>query len=145
MVEAQEEQQHQRSQERARIQGLIAPLKADKAAWEASFTEEERAKGQEFESNLKTDHELLQAFMNEIDTTFNDCDANADGRLTRDEFKNFVITMNNHGVARGLKNRETTEEFIEMVYPAFSEFNTAQEGVTKNEILTILNLINNEW
>ena len=50
--------------------------------------------------------------------------------------------MNAHGIARGLKNRDTTDEFIGMVFPAFDGYNQATQGVTKNEILEILNLIN---
>ena len=68
----------------------MAPLKADKANWEATFTEEERNAGAEFEMTLRSDPNALQAFMAEIDTTFGACDVNADDVLDREEFKNFV-------------------------------------------------------
>ena len=42
---------------------LLGPLIEDKNAWESSFTEEERAKGEEFETELKTNPEALQGFM----------------------------------------------------------------------------------
>ena len=61
--------------------------------------------------------------MTEIDDTFTAADVNADGVLDRDEFKVFVTQMNNNGVARGLKNRDTTEDFIDLVYPSFNGFN----------------------
>ena len=128
--------------EQDRIQALLAPLKADKAAWEASFTEEERTAGVEFEQTLRSDPEALQTFMAEIDTTFAASDVNADQVLDREEFKAFVTQMNANGVARGLKNRDTTDEFIDMVFPAFNGFNQGVEGVAKMEILTILNMIN---
>ena len=55
--------------------------------------------------------------MTEIDDTFTAADVNGDGVLDRDEFKVFVTQMNNNGVARGLKNRDTTDDFIDLVYP----------------------------
>ena len=81
--------------------------------------------------------------MAQIDAAFTACDANGDGLLSRDEFKSFVSTMNDHGVARGLKHRDTTDEFIDKVYPSFNGFNpTNSEGVSKQEILIVLNLVN---
>ena len=50
--------------------------------------------------------------------------------------------MNDHGVTRGLKNRDTTDDFINMVYPAFDGFNQSTQGVSKQEIMEILNMIN---
>ena len=77
-----------------------------------------------------------------INDTFAACDANDDGLLDRAEFAAFVTASNQNGVNRGLKNRETTEEFMDMVYPAFNGFNEATEGVSKGEILTILQYLN---
>lgn len=136
MVEAQSEEQ--------RLAALFAPLIQDKMAWEATFTEEEKAEGAKFEQELKDQPEKLQAFMAEIDAAFTGADADSDGQLSRDEFKTFVTTMNANGVARGLKNRDTTDEFIDLVYPCFKAFNLETDGVTKIEILTILNKINNQ-
>ena len=48
--------------EEARLSALFAPLKEDKAAWEASFTEEERAKGAAFEETLRTNVDEARAF-----------------------------------------------------------------------------------
>ena len=118
MVEAASPEQ----QEQQRIQTLLAPLKADKEQWEQSFTDEERNAGAAFEQSLRTNPEALQGFMTEIDDTFTAADVNADGVLDRDEFKAFVTAMNANGVARGLKNRDTTDEFIDMVFPAFNGF-----------------------
>ena len=50
--------------------------------------------------------------------------------------------MNDNGVARGLKHRDTTDEFIDRVYPCFNGFNADVDGVTKQEILIILNMVN---
>ena len=61
--------------------------------------------------------------MAEITATFNECDTNGDGKLTRDEFKQFVFKMDARGVERGLKHRETDDVFIDMVYPCFNGFN----------------------
>ena len=137
MVEANPEQDNDQ-----RLMNLFAPLIADKAAWEASFTEEEKAKGAEFEATLRTDPEAAMAFQQEINDTFAACDANNDGLLDRAEFAAFVTASNQNGVNRGLKNRETTEEFMDMVYPAFNGFNEATDGVSKGEILTILQYLN---
>ena len=121
---------------------LLAPLKADKQAWEASFTEEEKAKGAEFEEQLKASPDALTEFMGQIDSTFAEADADSNGVLTRDEFKVFVTKMDEHGVNRGLKHRETTDEFVDTVYPSFNGFNEGTDGVSKQEILVILNMIN---
>ena len=134
MVEQQSEQD--------RIQALLTPLRTDKKAWENSFSPEEQAAGGAFEEQLKTNPETLQAFMAEINETFATCDVNGDNLLDKTEFKAFVTTMNNHGVSRGLKNRDTTDEFINMVFPCFDGFTQGVEGVSKGEILTILNLLN---
>jgi len=56
--------------ENDRVTALLAPLKADKAAWEATFTEEEIAKGSVFEESLRTDSDALALFMSEIDAAF---------------------------------------------------------------------------
>ena len=144
MVDSNYAGQQQVQADLSRFADLIAPLKRDKQEWEASFTEEEKQKGAEFEESLKSDPEALMAFMGEVDAAFNDADANKDSRLDHDEFKAFVVQMNANGVARGLKNRDTTDEFINTVYPCFNGFNPDQEGVSKQEILYMLNLINQE-
>ena len=131
-------------EEQQRIMSLLAPLKEDKAAWESSFTDEEKQKGAAFEDELKKNPEALQTFVGQIDSTFTEADSNGDGKLVRDEFKQFVSKMNAHGVARGLKHRETTDEFIDKVFPSFDGFNPTQAGVSKAEIMIILNLINQE-
>ena len=51
MVEAQSEEQ--------RLAALFAPLIQDKMAWEATFTEEEKAEGAKFEQELKDQPEKL--------------------------------------------------------------------------------------
>ena len=117
MVEANSEEQ--------RIQALFMPLIVDKVAWETSFTTEEAAKGAAFEEQLRSDPAAAQAFQREIDETFVACDVNGDALLDRDELKNFVTQMNQNGVNRGLKHRETTDEFIDTVYAAFNGFNQA--------------------
>uniref|UniRef100_A0A7S3I0U6 EF-hand domain-containing protein n=1 Tax=Favella ehrenbergii TaxID=182087 RepID=A0A7S3I0U6_9SPIT len=128
--------------QRERMMALLAPLIEDKNAWEASFTEEERAKGEQFEQELKTSPEALQAFMAQIDAAFTGADADQDGLLQRAEFKSFVETMNGCGVERGLKHRDTTDEFIDKVFPCFNGFSAEVDGVSKNEILMILNMVN---
>jgi len=70
----------------ARLMELFTPLIADKMAWEASFTEEEKAKGAAFEATLRSDPEAALAFQNEIDESFTASDANGDGLLDRAEF-----------------------------------------------------------
>lgn len=136
MVESQSEAE--------RIAALIAPLKRDKLMWEGSFTAEERKKGADFEEELKTNPEALQRFMGEIDAAFNESDADSDGYLNRDEFKEFVSKMNANGVSRGLKNRDTTDEFIDSVFPSFNGFEMSHDGVSKVEIMAILNFINQD-
>ena len=130
------------AEEHARIMALLEPLLKDKADWEAQFTEQEKSTGAQFEMKLKEDPQELMAFMAEIQETFQSCDADGDGLLVRDEFKNFVHRMNENGVGRGLKHRETTDEFIDMVYPAFNGFNQETTGVSKGEIMMVLDLLN---
>ena len=69
--------------------------------------------------------------MNEIDENFTTADVNSDGLLNKEEFKAFVVAMNQCGVAKGLKNRDTTDEWLNMVYPAFNGYNVGVDGVTK--------------
>ena len=45
-------------------------------------------------------------------------------------------------MSRGLKHRDTDDAFIDMVYPCFDGFNQATQGVSKAEILMVLNLLN---
>lgn len=80
--------------------------------------------------------------MQEIQDTFTSCDTNEDGLLNREEFKTFVVRMDQNGVNRGLKHRDTDDAFIDMVYPCFDGFNSATQGVSKAEILMVLNLLN---
>ena len=110
--------------------------------WEAQFSEEEKTVGAAFEATLKDDPAALGQFMQEIDDTFNSSDTNGDGLLDRVEFKTFVERMDANGVQRGLKHRETDDTFIDMVYPCFDGFNQESQGVSKGEILMVLNLLN---
>ena len=111
-------------------------------AWEASFTEDEKKKGDDFELELRTDQAKMSAFLQEIHSGFEEADADSNGLLSKSEFKSFVSIMNNNGVARGLKHRDTTDEFIDMVYPCFDGFNQSNEGCSKEEIMAVLNIIN---
>ena len=142
MVEEQTQEQLQAA-EQARLQALFAPLAADKAAWEASFTEEEKNASEAYTAEMRDSEEKRVEFQQEVDSAFATSDADGDEKLTRDEFKDFVTRMNNHGINRGLKNRETNDEFIDMVYPAFDGFNQQTQGVSKGEILAILAMLNN--
>ena len=56
MVEANPEQVSATS-EQERVMALVAPLKADKAAWEATFTEEEKEAGNAFVEHLRANRE----------------------------------------------------------------------------------------
>ena len=66
---------------------LVAPLKADKAAWESNFTEEEKEAGVAFVEHLRANRESQQAFMKGMVSNFFESDADGDGLLNRDEFK----------------------------------------------------------
>ena len=72
---------------------LVAPLKADKAAWEATFTEEEKEAGNAFVEHLRANRESQQAFMKGLVANFFESDIDGDGLLNRDEFKQFVQMM----------------------------------------------------
>ena len=81
--------------------------------------------------------------MTQIDSAFNTSDADGDSLLSRVEFKQFVSKMNEIGAARGLKHRDTTDEFIDKAFPCFSGFNPASpDGVTCQEIMMVLALVN---
>ena len=96
------------SAERQRVMDLVQPLVVDKMAWEASFTAEEKKKGDDFEQELRTDQAKMQSFLMEIHNGFAEADADGNGLLSKSEFMSFVSIMNNNGVARGLKHRDTT-------------------------------------
>ena len=87
MVEASGAAPQISAEEQQRIMALMAPLKEDKAAWESSFTDEEKQKGAAFEEELKSNPAALQEFVAQIDNTFAEADSNGDGKLVRDEFK----------------------------------------------------------
>ena len=53
--------------------------------------------------------------------------------------------MDQSGVKRDMKHDETTDRFIDKGHPAFSSFDPGTDaGITKNEILAMLNLLNHE-
>ena len=50
----------------------------------------------------------------------------------------FVIAMNRCGVSKGLKNRDTTDAWIDMVYPAFNAFVADVDGCTMDDVMKVL-------
>ena len=58
-----------------------------------------------------------------MNDAFQAANVSGNGVLSRDEFKQFVIAMNNKGLEHGLKNRETTDEWVDMAYPGFNGYN----------------------
>ena len=58
--------------------------------------------------------------------------------MTREQFKEFTEKMNTAAVARGLKDRETTEEWIDMAWPCFNGYTEDEDGVSKDDLLFVL-------
>ena len=48
--------------------------------------------------------------------------------------------MNNKGLERGLKNRETTDEWVDMAYPGF-DYNLDHEGVSMDDLMHVLHQV----
>ena len=92
------------------------------------MTEEEKKACKDWEEKMmKPEDEggsaIREAFDKELNEAFEAANVSANGVLSRDEFKQFVILMNNNGLAHGLKNRETTDEWVDMAYPSFNGYN----------------------
>ena len=73
-----------------------------------------------------------------MDDAFEQANTSGDGVMDKDQFRAFVDKMDQLAVGRGLKHRETTDEFIEMCWTGFNGYNQAREGVTKEEIVYVL-------
>ena len=69
--------------------------------------------------------------MESVNEAFIASDVNGDGLLDRDEFKSFTIRMDARGVEKGLKHREITEDWIDMVYRCFNGYTRGRDGVSK--------------
>ena len=76
-----------------------------------------------------------------LDDAFARCNTAGDGLLTKEEFKNFVIEMNTEAVRNNLKNRELTDEWVDMAWPGFDGYKSDTEGVTKEELIYVLEQI----
>ena len=91
------------------------------------MTEEEKAACELWEKKMRSSEEdggnlLRAAFEKEMQDAFSASNISQDGLLTKDEFKQFVIAMNENGLQHGLKNRDTTDEWVDKVYPGFNGY-----------------------
>ena len=46
--------------------------------------------------------------------------------------------MNDNGIAKGLKGRDVTQEWIDMAWPGFNGYTAGKEGVSKDDLLETL-------
>ena len=74
--------------------------------------------------------------MQGIRDDFAAANASGDGCLTKDEFKQFVITANQKGGAG--ESRETTDEWIDKAWIAFSEYDKSYEGCNCEDLIYVL-------
>ena len=58
--------------------------------------------------------------------------------LNREGLKNYFIIMNEKTMAKDLKGREITEEWMNKAWPCFNGYDLKTEGVTKEILLQCL-------
>ena len=90
--ETPEQEDARKKAERERLDTLQKPLVDDKKEWEAALTEAEKLKFEEFEKSLRVPEdeggdEARNAFMKEIDETFQSADSQGNGMLNQEGLK----------------------------------------------------------
>ena len=76
-----------------------------------------------------------------LDEAFARCNAAQDGMFTKEDFKNFVIDMNTEAARNNIKNRELTDEWVDMAWAGFNGFKADTDGVTKEDLYYVLEQI----
>ena len=102
---------------------LLKAMRDDREEWEKAMTEEQAAQQEEFEATLRAPASeggdvARDAFMEGIRTDFAAVCTSGDDCLDKAMFKQFVINANQKGGAG--ESRETTDEWIDKAWPAFS-------------------------
>ena len=141
--ETPEQEDARKKAERERLDALQKPLVEDKKEWEATLSEAEKQKFEDFEKSLRVPEDeggdaAREAFTKEVDETFANADEAGNGLLNQEGLKNFFIVMNENGVQKELKAREVTDEWITKAWPVFNGYNTKTEGVSKEDLLETL-------
>ena len=125
--------------EQERLASLLAPVVADQREFDMSYTDEEKRVSQKFYREVRH----TEAYWQLVDDFFSQSDANNDGLLSRNEFKEFVAKINDNAVAKyGLKHRDTTDELIDKIYPCLDGINQARDGVSMQEMIQVYSNLN---
>ena len=96
----------------------------------------------EFEETLthKTSEggqEARDAFQKEMDEAFDNATGAEGVMTTPDQLKAFAIALDEIAVAKGVTSRETTDEWVAMAWPCFSNYMEG-EGCTKEDMYDAL-------
>ena len=110
-----------------RQSALFQPMIDDMKAWEATFTTAEKEAQEKFEASLRIaseegGDEAREAFQKEMDDAFEASNTSNDGILDKAQFKAYNEAMVKVGTKHGLKQRETTDEFIDMAWAGFNGY-----------------------
>ena len=131
-----------------RQEGLFTPLQDDLWEWEKTLTDAEREAKEAFEASLRIPDEEeggqanREAFQKEIDDGWNEVHGDGNGIIDFEQFKVFMMKMNDCAIARGLKAREYSDEEWNMLWTAFNGYNGGNpephyEGVTYDDIMYV--------
>ena len=125
--ETPEQEDARKKAERERLDALQKPLVEDKKEWEATLTESEKQKFEDFEKSLRVPEDeggdaARDAFQKEIDETFASADSAGNGLLDKEGIKSFFVQMNDHGVAKELKSRPVTDAWVDKAWPVFNGY-----------------------
>ena len=101
-------------------------------------TEEEIKNQEDFEALLRDKTEVGKAARDDFERSckenFKRANTTCDGRLDREQLKNYLELLNEIAVRKGLKRKADSEEYYDMVYSRYNGYNHAIEGVSKDEL-----------
>ena len=100
--------------------------------WRTNSTDAQRAVGQEELRKMTEDPAFMEQTMAEITKCFSDADANSDGLLDLEEYKNFMAAWQVLGKARGNFEDERPES-IAKAYAAMNKITAGTEGITMGD------------
>ena len=119
-------------------------MREDRQKWEKELTEEEKAAQEAFEETLRVPapegDAAREAFMKSIEDV-HDNRSGDDGLMNKEQFRQFNEDINAIARDRGIKEREITDEFIDMAWAAFNGFRSDTDGVTKKDLMYVLSQI----
>ena len=116
-------------------------------AFEEMQTEEERKNQLAFEAAQLDQTEVGEAARAECTRSYYEhfelSNTTCDGRLDREQFRKFFELTEKAAMRKGLKGRGMSEEYADMFYQSFNEYNPAIEGVSDDELRFCLDFCSN--